>query len=296
MEFAKIRRTFNNKNFGALSDGVWYVHVRFQNNIGWGPVVHYKISVDTQPPSSFTPKLNRVSATDKTVSTDDPAPDVTYSIGDNLSGIDFYFLRVDDGDLIKTNKTSFTLPLQAPGNHAVLVGAQDRAGNITENIIKLETLPIKSPTVNLATTSLFVGEGGLFASGTALPNVKILFIIKQSKGDTVYSLETSAKDDGKWEIKVDQPLKKGSYVAEVTAQDKRGALSLPVKSDFKVKERPLLTLGGIEITQFWFFVGLLIILLIGVFFRVDFRNFYQGTKREKEHYRSKRHHFCFEPY
>ncbi len=261
----KSEGLFNNKNFGALSDGVWYVHVRFQNNIGWGPVAHYKISVDTQPPSSFTPKLNGVSATDKTVSTDDPAPSVTYSIGDNLSGIDFYFLRVDDGDLIKTDKTSFTLPLQTPGNHSVLVGAQDKAGNITENFIKLETLPIESPAFNLAATNLFVGEGGLFASGTALPNVKIIFIIKQSKGEIVYTLSTTSQDDGKWEMKADQPLKKGSYVAEVTAQDKRGALSLPVKSDFKVKERPLLTLGGIEITQFWFFVGLLIILLVGVF-------------------------------
>src|SRR3989339_102721 len=171
----KSEGLFNNKNFGALSDGAWYVHVRFQNNIGWGPVAHYKISVDTQPPLSFIPKLNGVSATDKTISTDDPDPDVTYSVGDNLSGIDFYFLRVDDGDLIKTDKTSFALPLQTPDNHAVLVGAQDKAGNITENIIKLETLPIKSPTANLDAASLFVGEGGIFATGTALPNVKIIF-------------------------------------------------------------------------------------------------------------------------
>ena len=191
---------------------------------------------------------------------------MTYSIGDNLSGVDFYFLRVDDGDLIKTNKTSFTLPLQAPGNHSILVGAQDKAGNITENFIKLETLPIESPTVNLAATNLFIGEGELFASGTALSNVKILFIIKQSRGEAVYTLETSSKDDGKWEIKVDQPLRRGSYMAEVVAQDERGALSLPVKSDvFKVRAKPLLTLGGIEITQFGFFVGLLIILLSGVF-------------------------------
>lgn len=51
---------------------------------------------------------------------------------------------------------------------------------------------------------------------------------------------------------------------QATAQDARGALSLPAKSDpFSVHERPLLTLGGIGITQTWFFVGLVLILLAG---------------------------------
>ncbi len=28
------------KSFGILQEGVWYVHVQFRNNIGWGPVAH----------------------------------------------------------------------------------------------------------------------------------------------------------------------------------------------------------------------------------------------------------------
>ena len=28
------------RSFGILEDGIWYIHVRFRNNIGWGPVQH----------------------------------------------------------------------------------------------------------------------------------------------------------------------------------------------------------------------------------------------------------------
>ena len=44
---------FDSKTFAALSDGIWYLHVRFQNGIGWGATTHYRIAVDTHPPLPF---------------------------------------------------------------------------------------------------------------------------------------------------------------------------------------------------------------------------------------------------
>ena len=74
----------------------------------------------------------------------------------------------------------------------------------------------------------------------------------------------AVNSDGNWEAVIDQPLKSGRHILEVIAQDKRGALSLPVLSDvFKVRARPLFTIGGIGITQFWFFIGLIAILILG---------------------------------
>lgn len=42
----------NGKDLGALREGIWYVHVRFRNNVGWGQTSHYRISLDTSPPTS----------------------------------------------------------------------------------------------------------------------------------------------------------------------------------------------------------------------------------------------------
>ena len=63
---------------------------------------------------------------------------------------------------------------------------------------------------------------------------------------------------------MDKPLKTGKYIVEVIAKDARGALSLPVTSEVvTVKQRPVLILGSLEITQFWFFTLLIVILLGG---------------------------------
>ncbi|MBI2523827.1 hypothetical protein HYW11_01235 [Candidatus Peregrinibacteria bacterium] len=41
------------KAFGTLENGVWYFHVRLKNNVGWSPVAHYRIAIDTKPPLPF---------------------------------------------------------------------------------------------------------------------------------------------------------------------------------------------------------------------------------------------------
>ncbi|HBC59219.1 TPA: hypothetical protein DCZ14_02275, partial [Candidatus Azambacteria bacterium] len=43
----KSEGLFENKAFPSLADGVQYLHVHFQNNVGWGPAAHYRLAVDT---------------------------------------------------------------------------------------------------------------------------------------------------------------------------------------------------------------------------------------------------------
>ena len=100
--------------------------------------------------------------------------------------------------------------------------------------------------------------------GTAAEEVTIKILVKKKTGDIVAEGVAAADKSGNWEALINQPLKKGQHFVEVTAQDQRGALSLSVKSElFKVREKPLITIAGIGITQFWFFAGLLILLLVG---------------------------------
>ena len=60
-------------------------------------------------------------------------------------------------------------------------------------------------------------------------------------------------------------IRRGNYYVVVEAVDDRGARSLPVQSgEILVKEKPLLTLFGIDISRAWFLV-LLVIILVGSF-------------------------------
>jgi len=100
---------FDNKTFPALvDDGIYYLHVRFKNNIGWGPTAHYKIALDTEPPLPF----------DITVTTgessDDPSPVLMFNTGDGLSGVGSYTVYINDEEPIRVNISSEGVVEQVP--------------------------------------------------------------------------------------------------------------------------------------------------------------------------------------
>ncbi len=127
----KSEGLFDNKTFGALDNGVWYLHVRFKNDVGWGPILHYKISVDTIPPQPFSAVVKEGNNTNVI------NPTLTFETTDQPSGIAFYRIVIDDKTITSTSLTSFTLPPQDSGSHVVVVEAVDQAGNITASRISL---------------------------------------------------------------------------------------------------------------------------------------------------------------
>lgn len=256
----KTEGLFDNKVFARPDDGIWYLHIRFKNNLGLGPTTHYRVAIDTSPPTSFDITILEGSKTDN------PTPTINYESGDQLSGLSKYFIRVDNGDLVLTDKTSHTLSLLPPGKHIVRVSAKDNADNLTEEVLNLEILPIAAPLITSISRDVFVGEGGLNIAGTALPDLTLIVSLKRQNGEEILKKETQSDAEGSWLVKFDESLKKDKYYIEVTAKDKRGALSLSVKSDIiVVRERPLLTIRGVEITQLSALLGLIFLLLISFF-------------------------------
>lgn len=248
---------FESKQFPALEDSIWYIHVRFRNNVGWGPTAHYRVAIDTAPPLSFTVGIAGETASDN------PQPTVIYQTGDALSGLDHYEVKIN-GKSTTTLHSFLTFDPLPPKKYLIRAKAADKAGNATESALEIEILPIASPVITSISKDVFVGEGGLEIAGNSLPNTFILLSVKSKSGQNILSTIINSDKNGDWSTKIDQPLKKGWYFIEVTAQDGRGALSLAVKSDlFKAKERPLFTIAGFGITQFWFFAGLIIILIAG---------------------------------
>ena len=253
---AKSEGLYDAKAMDSLSDGLWYVHAKLKNNIGWSPTAHYKISIDTVPPLPFT-----IEAVDG-LSTDNPTPALKFKTSDGLSGIANYIVKVDNGEELTTTSTIIILPLQTPGKKTVIVKAIDNAGNIRESSLDMEILPIAGPVFSSINKSTFFNESDMALSGSALPGVSILLSLLREDGSLVAKINTKADAKGNWGTQFSGPFKKGTYFIEAVAQDERGALSLPVKTAlFKIKEKPLLTIGGLAITQFWFFVGLIIIML-----------------------------------
>src|SRR3989344_4685850 len=238
---AKSEGLFDDKSFPALSDGIIYLHVRFKNNVGWGPTQHYKIAIDTQPPLAFDVKVL------ESFPSDNPVPTLQFNTNDSLSGISEYKVLSGNGDLMRIPADSFSgeykvLP-QAPGKQYIIVRAVDNAGNSVESGIDIEILPIASPVISYINKDLFKSGGGFEMEGTAVAGEEILFSLKNSKGSVAYSGSTQVDQNGNWYLKINQPFKTGTYFAEITAQDERGATSLSVKSDsFRSN------VGGINIT------------------------------------------------
>jgi len=249
---------FDNESFSALSDGVWYLHVRFYNNMGWSETTHYRLAIDTVLPATFDIKFA------DSLPTNNPTPSISYQANDQLSGIDHYYIQIDQSETINTNLKSYTLPIQTPGKHKIKVGAQDKAGNRVENTAEFEILPIESPKIFSTSANVYVGEGGLIINGTSLAGVSIILNIRDQKDNLIYNFTTNADEKGNWAMKIDSPLKKGIYYIEVTAQDSKGALSYPVKSDaIKVQERPIMVLWGFNVTYIELVIFLLFILIGG---------------------------------
>ncbi len=244
---------FDNKMYQALSDGIWYLHIRFKNDIGWGTVTHHRIAVDTKTPLPFEITSNESEATDN------PTPVFVFKTSDALSGLREYRARVNSENWItipaKDFKGSYKLPNQNPGKHHLTIQAVDNAGNSIESTFDYETIPLTLPTFTFATDKLFSDTtAGLSFNGTALPSTEILFVLK--KGDAVITNNTIKVDSsGNWAFTYGESLRNGRYIATIQNMDARGALSLIIMA-------PEIVVTGRYTTA----VTTLVIILIGALF------------------------------
>ncbi len=249
------KELFNGKTFGSLEEGIWYVHAKFRNNVGWGPVAHYKISIDRAAPAVFEIRM------DNPV-TENPAPTIKYETNDALSGLGEISIFIDGKDPIKVSatSTSFVLPLQPAGKHSIVVRAIDKAGNAIEDDQNLEILPLAMPIIDFVSQSIVQGEI-IFASGKALPDAFVDAKIIQ--GDKEVLAASSPSDaSGNWSISIKEPLIVGSYAIQVATRDNRGAQSFRTEPTvIKIKRQPIISFGIIELG--WLEISLLLLFFAG---------------------------------
>ena len=105
-----------------VDDGEWYFHVKFLNAVGWGATAHFAFSIDTVVPT--------ISAS---VSQSGDTSSIVVEGADALSGVDHYSFAIDGGEAVTWTDDgthTYRLPELEIGNHAVVVSAFDRAGNV----------------------------------------------------------------------------------------------------------------------------------------------------------------------
>jgi len=244
--------------FTDLEDGIWYFHINFQNQFGWGKVTHRKVLIDTQPPLPFEIKVQKEDPTD-------PQPLLSFETTDELSGIDYYQIRIGQEEFTLTEKTkiiSYKLPTQPPGKHQILVKVFDKAGNFSEEKAEIEILPIESPIITDYPKRIGIGERAIL-KGKGLPETTLSVFIQKIGEKALLAGETDVGKDGQWQFST-SPLEKGKYEAWVLAKDKRGALSLPSqKISFLVDLPPFLKFGKIVIDYLTIMITL-IVLIVGL--------------------------------
>lgn len=122
---------FNSKTYENIEDGIWYFHIKFKNKHGWGPISHYKISIDTKPPLPFTVQIEN--CLDSNCSSQ---PILVFEAEDELSGINYYEVAIDGistsvKPLDNAFSTVFKVPYLSAGKQSLSVRAFDMAGNNT---------------------------------------------------------------------------------------------------------------------------------------------------------------------
>lgn len=247
---------FESKTYTATTqDGIYYFHIRLQNNRGWGPTAHYRIAVDTQPPVPF-----KIDVKTGLVS-DNPSPKFTFNTADSLSGIDRDDITINSEEPIVLNVSEYSLLPRQPGEYTIRVRVFDKAGNSIEDSVKVEILPIETPAITSINKKVIIGaDNPLVVKGTTIVGANVVVTIEDKNKFLVLQNEAKTNLQGEWEFRLDRELRRGDYLVSVMARDSRGAVSFPTEP-VKVKfvEKPVVLLFGLDITL----RGLLVVLIIG---------------------------------
>jgi len=252
----------NSRELPDLADGIWYFHVRLQNNAGWGGISHFRFQIDTEKPSNFDIKeIERKGPTD-------PRVKFVFDSRDETSGVDYYEVQIDDGSPQAWRDDGsgvFETPALGPGKHMLIAKVFDKAGNSLANSAEFTIEALKSPTIIDHPKTLASGEV-LIVKGTTYPNAQVVIWLQKEK-DEPQSQIVKSDDGGNFTFVAEEKLKDGIYKLWAEVIDMRGARSKPTEKTTIVVEQPtILKIGTQAVTILTIVVPLvaLIILLLAL--------------------------------
>ncbi len=191
-------------SYSDLEEGVWSFHLKAKTSAGWSETVRFKIQIDNSAPSYL-----KVFSQDGEI-TFNPSPTIIFEAKDELSGIDYFAVKINENDFAKVEKDTYQIPKQRPGEHQIIVRAYDRAGNYLEElVITIESIP--RPIITYWTKEMLIGEtiNSLNILGLAPKDSKIKLFLTHENGKTE-TFETETQRE-KWRLSVSKLFLPGKY-------------------------------------------------------------------------------------
>ena len=261
----------NSKEVADLDDGIWYFHIQFRNSYGWGAISHFRVQIDTKPPEPFSIKIIDGKETEN------PRPTIVFNTVDTGSGIDYYKVKIGDGDFLdvpeeKVKSNPYTLHPQMPGKHTILVQAFDKAFNHTVAVEEFVVKAIEAPKITDYPQKLYSGEP-LIIKGTTYPNAQVTIWL-QREDDKSESQTVKSDENGNFTLIYKEKLKDGIYKMWAEAVNEQGAVSYPSeKFTFIVALPSVLKFGKIAINYLTILITLLILIAVlgGIIFYIFYR-------------------------
>ncbi len=252
------------KELKDLDDGVWYFHAQFRDSQGWGSVAHYKFQIDTKTPDKFQIKFVDGE------STENPFPVALFNTTDSGSGIEYYKVKIGDGDFVTLNKEEvesnpYTLPSGTSGKKTVLVQAFDKAGNYETSVTELNIEALAAPTVTDYSSDV-APDDFVVVRGDTYPNAEVK-VHMQLNGEAHLVFTGRAKSDGTFTVVADSKIEKeGVYKMYVEAINENGAKTSPsARYDIVVSQSKVVAIGSYAISVLSVVVSLLgLIILAGI--------------------------------
>jgi Cohesin domain/Bacterial Ig-like domain len=243
-----------------LEDGASYFHVQFKNADGWGRVTHFRINVDTKPPSEFT-------ITEENADGTNPTRTLLFTVTD-ASPITKYMVQLDGGEpkeFIDTDaKGQYVLEEMTPGHHTVVVEAFDSAGNTKVASYAFEVSAFEAPVFTEYPER--VNSGVIPAlRGTTRPDAVVTVTVHD--GDREFgSYTTNANTEGSFVFIPDTPLPTGVYDVRAIAVDTNGAQSQPSETiRMIVAESGFITVGSFMVRVLSVIVPLVALVIVLIF-------------------------------
>ena len=243
-----------------LPEGESYFHIQFKNSEGWGKVRHYRLGVDTKPPTSFGIHLSDVTE-------DNHERALVFTISD-ISPVKRYLIQLDSGDPIEyidTEETGkYILPVLDPGHHTAIIEAFDAAGNSLVSTYAFDLNAFEKPQFTDYPTRLSNDVIPVFV-GTTKPNVSVAITITKGSGEvTTYTVMSN--ENGTFKVIPQSSFGLGVYDMVAVATDSFGSMSQQSDSiRFIVEEPGYIRFGSMALNALSIIVPLIALLILLVF-------------------------------
>jgi len=267
--------TVTEKTLNNLNDGTSYFHLKYYNGAGGSLTAHYRVKIDTVSPVAFNPSIKA----------EDNKNFIKLNAVDVTSGIDYYTLQIDNGEIIKVKldelvNDEYKLPIQNEGNHDVIVIAYDKAKNNTIANVSFVSSAIIAPVLKVDPKEIIVGGTTTISGETNYPNEKVEVTLHYKDKEIKKYIQTTSKD-GTFTIVTDEVKVKGivSIYAEVILSE--NVKSSPSATVYlKVVDTKVVSITiSILYPLLWIIIILLLIIILFLILYSGWHKFF-GLKRK----------------